>query len=648
MIEWIRNLSRNAKRALALVTDMVTLPVAIWLAFTLRLEEVYAPDMRIATTMALTTVITIALFIRMGLYRAVIRYAGLQLFNTVFIGVSISVFMFTVLGFLFQAPVPRSVPFIYFGIALIAICASRLFVRHLLTIDRHETTKKVVIYGAGSAGMQLCNALQQGMEYRPVAFVDDDKSKQGTVLNGLRVYKPRKLDKLRAEFEVDEVLLAISSLTPARRGEIVHSLVNFNVKVKTIPGMLELIDGSSQIQELRELKVEELLGRDPVPPEPRLLEACIKGKSVLVTGAGGSIGSELCRQIAEIGPERLILLDASEFALYKIMQELSEGYFTFPTIPKLGTVRDKVLVSNILASESVQTIYHAAAYKHVPLVEANIISGVQNNVFGTLILALEAKVAAVENFILISTDKAVRPTNIMGATKRIAEQILQDLAEETQTTKFCMVRFGNVLGSSGSVVPLFKQQIENGGPVTVTHPDITRFFMTIPEAVQLVIQAGTLGEGGDVFVLDMGEPVKINQLAETMISLMGKSLKNESNPDGDIAIEFTGLRPGEKLFEELLIGDNCVGTAHQKITRATEGKIESSEFTNLLEELQNACDNLNQEQVVTLIESAVPEYIASRSLRSDDFKSANVLNFLNVQRSTARPEISPEVNRDHE
>jgi FlaA1/EpsC-like NDP-sugar epimerase len=615
MIEWIRNLSRNAKRALALATDMVTLPAAIWLAFTLRLEEVYAPDMRIATTMALTTVITIALFVRMGLYRAVIRYAGLQLFNTVFIGVSISVFMFTVLGFLFQAPVPRSVPFIYFGIALIAICASRLFVRHLLTIDRHETTKKVVIYGAGSAGLQLCNALQQGMEYRPVAFIDDDKSKQGTILNGLRVYKPRKLDKLKAEFEVDEVLLAISSLTPARRGEIVHSLVSYNVKVKTIPGMLELIDGTSQIQEIRELKVEELLGREPVPPEPHLLEACIKGKSVLVTGAGGSIGSELCRQIAEIGPERLVLLEASEFALYSIEQELSEKNLTIQIIPKLGSVQNRSLISGIIGSESIQTIYHAAAYKHVPLVESNVIAGVQNNVFGTLVVAEEAKSAGVENFILISTDKAVRPTNIMGATKRIAEQILQAFAEDSNTTKFCMVRFGNVLASSGSVVPRFKKQIRNGGPVTVTHPEITRFFMTIPEAVQLVIQAGTLGKGGDVFVLDMGEPVKINQLAETMISLMGKSLKTNANPEGEIAIVFTGLRPGEKLYEELLIGDNCVGTEHPKITRANENKTQSKDLIALLHDLSSSCNNADHLGILQLISKIVPEYVPSKDIK---------------------------------
>tara|TARA_R110002072_G_scaffold1598_8_gene13682 strand:+ start:5710 stop:7614 length:1905 start_codon:yes stop_codon:yes gene_type:complete len=615
MVEWLSNLSRNSKRLLAVSTDLVTIPTALWLSFALRLEEVYAPDVRIATTMALATLTTVAVFVRLGLYRAVIRYAGLQMFNTIFIGVSVSVFLLAVLAFLFQAQMPRSVPFIYFGIALIAVSATRLLIRHLLTIDRHQKTKKVIIYGAGSAGLQLSNALLQGLEYQPVGFVDDDKLKQGSEINGLRVYKPRKLCTLIAEFGVQEVLLAISTLTPSRRGQIVHSLAQFNVKVKTIPGMLELIDGTSKIEEIRNLKVEELLGREQVPPDPLLLNACVKGKAVLVTGAGGSIGSELCRQIAEIGPSQLIIFESSEFALYSIEEELTQKEYDFPILPMLGNVQDEQLVLRILQKFSIKTVYHSAAYKHVPLVEQNLAAGVSNNILGTYATANAAKTAGVRNFILISTDKAVRPTNIMGATKRVAEQILQNLAEsKDSTTTFTMVRFGNVLASSGSVVPKFKQQIESGGPVTVTHPEITRYFMTIPEAVQLVIQAGTLGEGGDVFVLDMGEPVKIKNLAETIIVLLGKSLRTTEFQEGEIEIKYTGLRPGEKLYEELLIGENCVGTAHPMITRAIESKLKSPQLESVIDCLREACRSDDLLQIVQQLEFAVPEYSASKEV----------------------------------
>jgi FlaA1/EpsC-like NDP-sugar epimerase len=622
MIVWLRNLSRNSKRLLALSVDILTLPISLWLSFTLRFEEVYSPDVRIATVIALTTVTSVAVFIRLGLYRAVIRYAGLQLFNTIFIGVSISVFLFAFLGFLFQTSLPKSVPFIYFGISLIAVSSTRLLIRHILTFDLRHKKKKVIIYGSGSAGLQLSNALLQGLEYQPVAFLDDDKHKQGSIINGLRVYKPRKLGSLVSEFGAEEVLLAISTLTPSRRGQIVHSLTEFNIKVKTIPGMLELIDGTSKIEEIRNLKVEELLGREQVPPDPLLLKACVMGKSVMVTGAGGSIGSELCRQIAEIGPSQLIMLETSEFALYSIEQELLQKSFRFPILPMLGNVQEEKLVLRILKKFSVETIYHAAAYKHVPLVEQNLVSGVSNNVLGTYATAQAARTAGVKNFILISTDKAVRPTNIMGATKRVAEQILQNLAESnTSSTIFTMVRFGNVLASSGSVIPKFKQQIESGGPVTVTHPEITRYFMTIPEAVQLVIQAGTLGEGGDVFVLDMGEPVKIKNLAETIIVLLGKSIRTNEFRDGEIEIKYTGLRPGEKLYEELLIGENCVGTAHPMITRAIESKLTSLVLDSVIECLREACSKDDLRQIVHQLELAVPEYSASKEVLEQISKS---------------------------
>ena len=615
MVVWVSNLSRNVKRMLALTADIITLPLALWLAFTLRLEEVYSPDGRMTTTIVLTTLTSVAVFIRLGLYRAVIRYAGLQLFNTIFVGTCISVFLFAFLGFLFQAHIPRSVPFIFFGIALIAISSSRLLIRHFLSIDFRETARKVFVYGAGSAGVQLSNALSQGLEYQAIAFIDDDKYKQGSVINGLRVHKPRHLPKLMSSFEVDEVLLAISSISPARRGEIVSLLGQYGARVKTIPGMLELIDGSSKIQEIRDLKVEELLGRDQVIADPQLLESCIKDKSVLVTGAGGSIGSELCRQIAALGPARLILFELSEFALYSIEQELEAKGYTFPIMPILGNVQDESRIQSIMNLFSIETVYHAAAYKHVPLVEKNLATGAMNNVLGTYSVANAAIKARVSNFILISTDKAVRPTNFMGATKRLAEQVLQNFAEQkTHDTRFCMVRFGNVLGSSGSVVPLFKSQIENGGPVTVTHPEITRFFMTIPEAVQLVIQAGTLSKGGDVFVLDMGEPVKILSLAETLIHLLGKTIKSPTHPDGDIEIRFTGLRPGEKLYEELLIGENCVGTEHPMITRAVETKISQDALNTLISLLKKACSENRLADVVKIVKSGVPEYTPANNL----------------------------------
>lgn len=629
MVHWLSNLSRNIKRILALSADLITLPIALWLSFALRLEEVYAPDVRIAITMALATVTSVAVFVRLGLYRAVIRYAGLQMFNTIFIGVSISVFLFSVLGFLFQASIPRSVPFIYFGIALIAISSTRLLIRHFLTMDQQQTTKKVVIYGAGAAGLQLSNALLQGLEYQPVAFVDDDKAKQGSVINGLRVYKPRKIHTLRIDQDADQVLLAISNITPTRRGQIVNSLSEYNVRVKTIPGILELVDGTSKIQEIRDLKVEELLGRDQVPSDPELLETCIKRRSVLVTGAGGSIGSELCRQIAANSPKQLILFESSEFALYSIEQELSSCEYSFPIVPVLGNIQEQQTLLELMEKHEVETVYHAAAYKHVPLVEQNVIAGAKNNILGTKSVAAAAVSAKVSDFILISTDKAVRPTNFMGATKRFAEQILQDLAEdENISTKFCMVRFGNVLASSGSVVPRFKAQIEQGGPVTVTHPEITRYFMTIPEAVQLVIQAGTLGRGGDVFVLDMGSPVKIFELATTMIHLMGKSLRSEEKPDGDIEIHFTGLRPGEKLYEELLIGDNCVGTEHPKITRAMETKLDKATLSGFLRKITDACDAGKPSELIQLLNEAIPEYTPDTRFHLKESKSPAESNII--------------------
>jgi len=422
--------------------------------------------------------------------------------------------------------------------------------------------------------MQLVSALRKGSEYAPIAIVDDKRSLQKSTVDGIKVYSPDKLSKLIDKNLVSHILLAIPSASQMRRAEIFEKLESLPVKVLTIPGLVDLVSGKAKIEEVREVDIEDLLGRDPVEPNKKLMDSCIEFKSVLVTGAGGSIGSELCRQISRLKPKRLVLLDACEYALYEIEQEIEtlkrEKGIDFELISLLGNIKDGRRVREIMSTFHIQTVYHAAAYKHVPMVERNVVEGVKNNVFGTLYAAQAARACGVETFVLVSTDKAVRPTSVMGATKRLAELILQGLSQMKGDTTFCMVRFGNVLGSSGSVVPLFREQIKKGGPVTVTHPEIIRYFMTIPEAAQLVIQASALAKGGDVFVLDMGQTVKISELAKKMIALMGLELKTDENPTGDIEIQYTGLRPGEKLYEELLIGDNVIGTEHSRIMRAEE------------------------------------------------------------------------------
>ena len=452
---------------------------------------------------------------------------------------------------------------------------------------------RVLIYGAGSAGRQLAQALNNGSEFHPVVFADDDKGLQDTSLLGLSVIHPENIEKSVKENDIQRILLALPSTPRSRRREILEALEPLPVKVQTVPGMADMVNNEMSIDQLQDIRVEDLLGRDPVTPDARLMEKHITGLTVLVTGAGGSIGSELCRQILLQRPKVLVLYELSEFGLYSIERELidmcEQQGIGAEVIPVIGTVQRRNRIETVLKSFNVDTVYHAAAYKHVPLVEYNMVEGVRNNVFGTWHTAEAAIAAGVKQFVLISTDKAVRPTNVMGTTKRLSELVLQALALRQSETRFCMVRFGNVLGSSGSVVPLFKEQIERGGPVTVTHPDITRFFMTIPEAAQLVIQAGTMGHSGSVFVLDMGESVKIVDLARKMIRLSGLEEKTEQNPHGDIAIEFTGLRPGEKLYEELLIGDNVEASDHARILRANEQSLVWDDMKLLLEKLDDTC-----------------------------------------------------------
>ncbi|MEL0630289.1 nucleoside-diphosphate sugar epimerase/dehydratase [Psychromonas aquatilis] len=544
---------------------------------------------------------TLFLFTRVGLYRAILRYLSVHALLTIVLSCISSALLMVVSGYFLDVFIPRTIPIIYCAYLILLCGGARLFVRILVSQSLCKRKKRVIIYGAGDSGRQLVNLLRQGHEFHPVAFIDDEKRLFKTVVNGLTVFNSKNLAALIAKKRASMVLLAMPGANRTERKKIIDSLVDLPIEIKSIPKFSDLLSGAATIDQLRDVPIEDLLGREPVPAKQPLLEANIVNKVVMVTGAGGSIGSELCRQIILQGPKALVLFELSEFGLYKIEKELSELIaeegLTVTLIPLLGSVQRLNRITMVLKSFNVQTVFHAAAYKHVPLVENNVVEGVRNNVFGTYYAALAAIEAKVESFVLISTDKAVRPTNVMGATKRMAELVLQSLAEEQTTTRFCMVRFGNVLGSSGSVIPLFKRQISKGDYVTITHKDIIRYFMTIPEAAQLVIQASALAKGGDVFVLDMGEPVKIVDLAVNLIKLSGLEVKSESNPYGDIEIRYTGLRPGEKLYEELLIGDDVHKTEHERIMTAKENFLPYSMYEGILAELDDACHHFNHEKI---------------------------------------------------
>ncbi|WP_035801182.1 nucleoside-diphosphate sugar epimerase/dehydratase [Dasania marina] len=609
MIKKILSLPRYQKRLMSVLADLVCVPLALWGGISIRLEEFYRIESHLVIySLVITTAATLAIFVRIGLYRAVIRHLSSHALLMIVTGVSLSALIFSASNFLLKAPIPRSAPFIYWGLAMIFVGGSRLLVSDYVRRLQKLQKEKVIIYGAGTSGLQLANALFQGQEYQPIAYVDSNTALQGSVLQGLRVYSPIKLERLIKKHEVKKLLLATGLATRAERAEILRSIEPLAIQVQTIPDMADVVSGRAKIEEIKDIELEDLLGRDPVAPNNQLLDNIIKNKVVMVTGAGGSIGSELCRQIIEHEPKVLVLFEQSEFNLYAIHNELNNLVgnrgLAVEVKPIVGSVQREHRLQVIMSSFGVQTVYHAAAYKHVPLVEHNVIEGVRNNVFGTWYAAEAAVKAKVETFVLISTDKAVRPTNIMGASKRMAELVLQGMAERQAVTRFSMVRFGNVLGSSGSVVPLFREQIKNHGPVTVTHKDIIRYFMTIPEAAQLVLQAGTMGKGGDVFVLDMGEQVKIADLAKKMIRLMGLELRNEANPEGDIEIVYTGLRPGEKLFEELLIGDNPQGTEHPRIMKAQELSLSWPEVELILDQLDHGCHAFDCEKVRAILKAA--------------------------------------------
>ena len=615
-------LPRETKRIIMATADAVAIPTALWAALALKFDRLDPSLERTYAYFGVAIVSALFFFWVFGLYRAVIRFMGPKAMSTVIAGVSLSVLVLVAFDRLVAShQIPLSAFGIYWALALPYVGGSRFVARYLFLRRSgiRGTAARVAIYGAGHAGARVCSALLGGPDFEPVAFIDDKKSLQGSSINGIAVHGPDCLEELVRRRRIDRILLAMPSASRRRRREILTALEPLGVHVQSLPNLSDLISGKAQINELRDVEVSDLLGRDPVPPRPKLSGSCIRGKCVLVTGAGGSIGSELCRQILRLGPSRLVLFEMSELALYHIERELEEvaahDRLSVEIVPLLGNAHHRHRVREVLSTFGVQTVYHAAAYKHVPIVEHNVVEGIHNNVISTWYTAEAALETGVETFVLISTDKAVNPANVMGATKRLAELVLQALQERTTQTRFCMVRFGNVLASSGSVVPLFQEQIRRGGPVTVTHPDVIRYFMTIPEAAQLVLQAGSMAKGGDVFVLDMGRPVRIDDLARRLVNLMGLIVRDANNPEGDIEIEYTGLRTAEKLFEELLIGSNVTGTDHPMIMRAMEHRLAWPKMQQVLNDLLVALASFDCHRALALLTDSVAEYRTDVDIR---------------------------------
>jgi len=635
-LQYLLTLKRTNKRIISVLIDVLFILSAFWLSLIVRLDTTNVLiNYHLWILVVFVCPVSIFAFIKFGLYKAILRYMSSKAMSVIAIGVAISAVSIVVISYFFNVNIPRTVPIIYFAFAIIFIGGSRLILRSILATGLKRSGEAVIIYGAGVSGRQLMTSLMQSQEYHPCAFVDDDHLIQGSLIQGVRVYSPKLLSELANSYSVKIMLMAMPSATKIRRKEILKNVEYLPLHILTIPSMADLVSGKEKLSNIKEVDIDDLLGRDCILPRQDLMSSNTTNKIVMVTGAGGSIGSELCRQIIMFQPKKLILFEVSEYALYAIEREVklisSNNGFEIEILPLIGSVQKESRILAILKNFHVQTVYHAAAYKHVPLVEHNVIEGVRNNIFGTLFMARAAIAASVETFVLISTDKAVRPTNVMGTTKRIAELILQALSKENNATRFCMVRFGNVLGSSGSVVPLFRKQIATGGPVTVTHPDITRYFMTIPEASQLVIQAGAMGKGGDVFVLDMGESVKIVDLARKMIHLSGYTINDQMNSEGDIKIEFSGLRPGEKLYEELLIGDNVIETHHERIMTANEDFLPMNELQIIIDKLDVACNNFDHELIRKILLAAPTGFSPSDGI-SDllwlEKKKSNVLSLI--------------------
>lgn len=625
ILEW----PRSAKRLFVAFLDVCMGIVSMWLAFSLRLETLHWPEGMQWLVYAMAPVLAFPIFVSLGLYRAIFRYTGITALITT--GKAVAIYGAVLLAILLGARwegVPRSMGILQPLIFLLLVGSSRALGWLWLRSRTGTAPQRLLIYGAGSAGAQTAAGLEGTQHYQLLGFVDDDATKAGRSINGARIHPPQDLPHIIHRLGITDVLLALPSATRQRRRQIIESLSELPVRIRTLPGLTDLASGRVTVTDFQDLDIEDLLGREPVAANPELLSHNLADKVIMVTGAGGSIGSELCRQVIKEGPARLLLVDHSEYALYSIHQELQalvqQAGPGCTLVPLLANITNPARLAEIFSTHRPSSVYHAAAYKHVPMVEANVGEGICNNVFGTLHMVRAALEHHVENFVLVSTDKAVRPTNVMGASKRISELILQAISAATQApfsaghaapqepwsspTRFSMVRFGNVLGSSGSVIPLFRRQIATGGPITVTHPEVTRYFMTIPEAAQLVLQAGAMAEGGDVFVLDMGEPIKVLNLAKRMVALSGMTVRDEQHPAGDIAIEFTGLRPGEKLYEELLIGDNPMPTAHPRILRAREEHGTWADLRELLQALNAAVLSRDETDIKHLLIQIVQGY----------------------------------------
>jgi len=613
MKEQLTNLSRRQKQALMIMSDVIILLLAIWLSFALRLGVLW-PDKILSNLwiFLIIPLVSIPLFIRFGLYKSVLKFMGTKVIVTAFQSITItSLFVGFAMMIFREADMPRTVILIFWFVSSILIIIMRfLYKGYLYSWDNFVNDRKpTIIYGAGSAGAQIVESLRKNHEYAPIAFIDDEKSKQGTFINFTRIHPFSDLKDIIKKRKVKAILLAIPSLSEQRKRDLLKKLSKYPVEVKLLPSLSEIVSGRVSIENIRHVQVEDILGRTPVKPKTSLLKKNITGKNVLVTGAGGSIGSELCRQILKLKPNKIVLFEHSEFNLYSIDYELTSlGEKNCEIIPVLADVKSINKVENAIKENKIDTIYHAAAYKHVPMVEKNTVEGVFNNVMGTYNVAVCARDNNIENMVLISTDKAVRPTNVMGASKRFSELVLQALNSEESNTCFSMVRFGNVLDSAGSVVPLFRRQIKEGGPVTVTHAKVTRYFMSIPEAVQLVLQAGAMAKGGDVFVLDMGEPVRILDLAHRMINLSGLSPITSENPEGDIKIKFTGLREGEKLYEELLIGKDVVQSKHPQIMQANEDFLSWQKVSSLIEDIKTNHEKLDDDSMRNVLIENVEGY----------------------------------------
>jgi UDP-N-acetylglucosamine 4,6-dehydratase len=597
-MNYFRSLRRWQKKIVLASNDIFFILLSLWLAFALRLGVFFPIEIMLENYLqfVILPVLGVLLLNQFGLYRSVLKYFNPEVFKYIIITVTIMM-LATALILIVRSnqSCPRSVLPIFWSLSLLMLISSRYIARIVLYphIGMSSSLKAVAIYGAGEAGTQLLDNLINSEKYRPAIFFDDKKELHDTIIRGIDVVSPQKIEQILENKKIDLIVLAIPSLTNKRRREILQYLTQYNLEVRIAPGLDNLLNGHLSIEDIRKVDVKDILGRDKIVPDSNLLTSNIKDKIVLITGAGGSIGSELCRQILRLNPKEILLLDQSEFALYKIHMELKQICRDCIVIPVLASITNKPRLKRLFEDHQVDTIYHAAAYKHVPMVEMNPLDGVYNNVIGTYRLATAAVVGNVTTFVLISTDKAVRPTNIMGATKRFAELILQGMELNGNKTQFTMVRFGNVLDSAGSVIPLFRDQLKNGGPLTVTHKDVTRYFMLIPEAVELVIQAGAMAEGGDVFVLDMGISVNIYDLAKRVIALSGNDLRDIDNPNGNIEIEIIGLRPGEKLYEELLIGNDTSGTEHPRIMRANEAYFPWDQIESTVNKLHNCCRDQN-------------------------------------------------------